>query len=292
LDFHSTPIAAAGSSLIGYGLDWDVVAKDFSRPVKMIGAPAGSPCELEFLQDGVPETDFTLLGISVSDMSEYSLSDFRAVIVPVLQTWRDLRQSQADRDLATRILGQYPLQYLRLLFPTAGRSTGVMVGIRKIALQWLARRAAGTSDPLPTFESHGSYPTNRISDWDHGRVLRNVELDRVACGGRFWFAGPKHLALERMLRRAAARGKVVVVVMPDSPLYMQEVIDAWVPRAFEESMVETARRVPEAKWIRLDRIPELQSNTLYWDLVHLNADARPLATAALLKQLEPILRAP
>jgi hypothetical protein len=292
LNFHSHPIVVAGSSLIGYGFDWDLIAKDFSRHIIRITTPAASPCELEVLQAEVPETDFTIIGISVSDMDEDVISDFRANVVPFTWTWRDLRGSGADGTLVRRTISQYPLWYARLLFPTAGRSVGLLVSFRRVARELMHRHAGSESDPLPTFNDSSGFPTNRISDWDRGRVLRNVESQRVACGGNHSFSGPKQLALERMLRWAAVRGKVVVVVIPESPLYQQEVIDPLVTQSFEKALADMAGRVPAAKWIRMDRIPGLRSNELYWDLVHLNAEARPLATAELLKQLEPIMRAP
>jgi hypothetical protein len=254
-----------------------------ARQIAYHGGPYASPCELEALPERLPETDFTFIEVSESGMDEEMLSDFRADVVPPGRTWRDLRESQADEALTRRTMGEYPLRYARILFPTAGRSAGLLVGLRRIA-----RR-----EPVIVFkwDSSSTWPTNRLSDWDAGRVLRNIETYHLLGGGHHWFAGPKHLALKRMLRRAAVRGKVVVLVLPESPIYNEQVIDASGKKSFETSLAELAAQVPEAKWIRLDRIPELDSNEYFQDLAHLNAYARPIVTAALLKQLEPITHA-
>jgi hypothetical protein len=289
-NFQATPIVAAGSSLINYGLEWDRVANEFSRPVKILTTPAASPCELEILLANAPKTDFTLLGIAVSDMDEDVISDFRADVVPFTQTWHDLRESRADESLRRRTLGQYPLRYLRVLFPTAGRSMGLLVGLRKVARDLVHRHGASTAEPLPTFNNAMVWPTNRISDWDAGRRLRNTEQQRTLSADRHSFAGPKRRALERMLRLALTRGQAVVVVMPESPIYDRDVIDPSVKKAFAAEVEDVAARFPAVKWIRLDRLNELHSNELYWDLVHLNAAGRPMATAALIQQLKPWLR--
>jgi hypothetical protein len=291
-EFHSTPMLAAGSSLVNYGIQWDSVASEFSRPVKLLTTPAASACELEVLQARAPKSDFTVLGISESDMDETVIADIRPELVSFSRTWRDLRESRAEGALIRRTMSKYPLRDIRILFPMAGRSMGLMVGFRKIWRDFRSRHAASESEPLPTFDTKGNWPTNRISDWDTGRRLRNVEVTRQLSGGVHSFSGPKHLALERMLRYATSTGKAVVVVMPESPLYAKEVIDPSATQAFETSVADMARRVPAAKWIRMDQVADLQTDTLYWDLVHLNADGRPLATAALIEQLKPIVLNP
>jgi hypothetical protein len=291
-NYLSTPLVAAGSSLITYGLDWDRVAREFSRPVKILATPAASPCELELLAAAVPTNAATILGIAASDMDEEVLSDFRSENVPLARTWQDLRESHADGTLARRTLGQYPLRYLRVLYPTAGRSTGVLVGFRQAARAFIHRHASSISEPLPTFNNAAGWPTNKISDWDSGRLLRNTSQQRGLSAERHSFDGPKRLALERMLRVALARGKAIIVVMPNSPIYNHDVINDSIEAEFQKELGEIAREFPAVQWIRLDQIPALQSDALYWDLVHLNADGRPVASNELLRQLKPILRAP
>ncbi len=287
--YNNTPIIVAGSSLIYYAFDWEAVARAASRRVRMLTAPAASPCELDALQVRAPVSDLTIIGVGESDMDEDKLSDFLADLVPVTQMWRDLRASRAPEALVQRTIGKYPLYYARMLFPSAGRSMALLVGIRE-ALHKLVHRhqAAASAEPLPTFDTKGLWPTNRVSDWNIGRALRNIEVERQLTTGHHWFHGPKRLALERMLQRSLSHGTVMVIIMPNSPLYGQEVINPGVMRDFEKSLDELIQRFPQAKWFRMDQVARLKSNDYFWDLDHFNADARPIATAELLKQLAPL----
>jgi hypothetical protein len=79
---------------------------------------------------------------------------------------------------------------------------------------------------------------------------------------------------------------MIVVVLPESPAYRQELITADTRRRFEAVLAEARERTPETVWLRLDTAPELQSNNNYWDLVHLNAPGQALATQILLAQLK------
>jgi hypothetical protein len=79
---------------------------------------------------------------------------------------------------------------------------------------------------------------------------------------------------------------MIVVVIPESPLFRQEFITADVQRQFEVLLAEARERTPEAVWVRLDAVPDLlRSNKYYWDLVHLNTAGQALATQVLLAQL-------
>jgi hypothetical protein len=288
--YHAAPIHAAGSSLVYYGFDWDAIAHRYERPVKMLGVPAASPCELEVRQNEVGPTDFTILGVAESDLDEDAISDFRADIVPFSVTFRDLQRAHWDQTLVKRTMCKYPLRYARILFPLAGRPLAIPVAIRERWRRFRGRHNSSAAEPLPTFDVRGDWPTNRLSDWDGGRILRNAELMRQLTDGHHSFSGPKHWAMERMLRNGLSRGTVVVIVLPDSPLYMHDVIDADVVSAFEKSIAELTQLFPQVHWVRLDHEPKLSSNDVYWDLAHLNATGREIATAELMRQLPPGIR--
>lgn len=286
--FHGAPIVVAGSSLEYYGLDWNLVASNYSRPIEYYTAPAASPCELEALMHRAPSPAFTIIGVALSDLDEDVISDFRADFVSPWQSWRDLVDSGANSSICERTWRQYPLRYTRMVFPTVGRSMAIMVGMRKM-YRALMHSHGGAEDKQPTFNAAGDWPTERISGWTPGRALRNLEVLRAGSGGKHSFAGPKHVAFIRLLQQTAARGPVIVVVMPESPMFKSELVNDADIKEFEDSLADVAHRVPSAKWIRMDRKPELHSNDLYWDVVHLNVYGRPLATAALLKELKSIL---
>jgi len=78
---------------------------------------------------------------------------------------------------------------------------------------------------------------------------------------------------------------MIVVVMPESPLFRQELLTADAKQRFETLLGEARERTPEAIWVRLDAEPSLDSNDLYWDLVHLNAPGQTRATELLLGKL-------
>ncbi len=284
-EFHGAPVIVAGSSLTFYGLDWRTVAKRLSRPVRSLTTPAASPCELEQLLKDAPPTDLTVIGISLTDLNEDYISDFRADVVPLNQTARDLWNSHCDRALSRRMLGLYPLRFARLLYPTAGRAVGVLVGLRAKLQKLSARARAAAADPLPVMGASSEFPTNRLADWSTGRLLRNEEVLRAGCNNRHTYQGPKRLALERLLHAAGAHGRVLVVVMPLSPTYEHDMLDATARQSFEAELEEMLRCEPKAHCVRIDQIPELHSGDYFWDLCHLNLAGQRIATPVLLEHL-------
>lgn len=283
----SKPICAAGSSLTFYGLDWNRIAGATSRYIERCGLPAASPCELEAVYDQIKEAEVTVVGLSVYDLNEHFLSDFRSELVPVMVTVKDLRTSGAGWGFSKRILSQYPLTWLRVLFPTAGRSIGVMTGLRT-KLRGLSSATGGDNESGPSFNPQ-SLASGRIEDWLPGRTLRNLAQFRAGCQGKSSFDGPKRLALKRLLGRAAQRGKVMVVVLPISPPFEREFVSEEVSRQLEELMAELQRLFPGVAWVRLDQVPELHSKRYYWDLVHLNVEGQSIATDALLSRLKGLI---
>ena len=121
----------AGSSLMFYGVDWSQITRSMGMRTVGWAVPSGSVVEMEVLQAQVPAARVTFLGVAVSDLNENYVSDFRSEIVPLNSTVAGLWASRSPVSLARRVLSQYPLSYLRMLFPTSGRSTGIMVGIRE-----------------------------------------------------------------------------------------------------------------------------------------------------------------
>jgi Mg2+ and Co2+ transporter CorA len=133
------------------------------------------------------------------------------------------------------------------------------------------------------------YKKEKISNWSSGRMLRRLASLRSACQGIHTFNGPKRLALMRMLRQAQEQGLAVAVVLPVSPAYAQEFLNPEVKREFEEVLADLQRSVPQAHWIRLDQLNELNSNEYFWDLVHINSYGQRIATEFFIKQLKKII---
>jgi hypothetical protein len=288
---NQKPFALAeGSSLMIDGLSWKRISEEFGQGIENWFVAGSSPSEWEPLQGRASDARLTFIVVSAYDLNEQFLCDFRAGVVPLNQSIKDLWQSGADWPFMKRVMSQYPMEYLRLLFPTLGRSDGVMVGLREklgellqpwIKIDYEAGPTVG-SGPDATNEE---VKTGKITEWSKARMLRRLTLMRSACQGKHTFDGPKKLALLRMLQRAHQQGRVVVAVLPVSPIYSGEFLTPEVSRQFEESLAELQRRVPEANWVHLEQLPALNSNQYFWDLVHMNADGQRIATEAFLSKI-------
>jgi hypothetical protein len=235
-------------------------------------------------------TNLTLIGVSVYDLNEYHVADGRARIVPILQTIQDLRDSNADWELSRRLLNQYPLAYVRLLFPTAGLTDKVHVGLRAKVREFVGLRAAAEdredalilpSDPVLQFGDS----SKKVSDWDPARMLRRLALLRLENGGDHVFNGPKQLAFKRMLLQAQTRGPIILVVLPVTDSYTDEFLTSEVTARFEAVLADAQRQATETTIIRLDQVRGLSSDEYFSDLVHLNAAGRRIATDAFLSRL-------
>ena len=137
--------ALHGSSLAYSGIDWNRVSDALGSPIESFATAGGSPPEWEAVHSRTKMPKRTFVVVSPPDLNEWFLCDFRAEIVPLAQTVRDLRQSNADWALSKKILRQYPVMFARKLFPTVGRSDGVMVGIRS-KLQKMFSRSPGSDE--------------------------------------------------------------------------------------------------------------------------------------------------
>ena len=240
----------AGSSLAGDGLSWARISDVLNLRIEGWGVAGSSPCEWERFQRQAKGTKLTFIVVSPYDLNEHFLSDFRADIVPLGQTFKDLRDSRADWSFCKRLLSLYPLTYLRVLFPTAGRSDGVMVGVREkvknlVGAVFHMESEAGPRLALDENAPSQEYKKEKIGNWDPGRTLRRLAGMRSACEGIHTFNGPKRLAFLRMLRQGQEKGRVVVVVLPVSPIYTGEFLSSEVKLSFEEFLAGVQRSVQQ-----------------------------------------------
>ena len=273
------PVLVMGSSLTFFGVSFREVAKAMQRPLVTRSVGGASPCELEPLALEVPEAARLILGISIFDLNESNLSDSRPSLVPFGQTFSDLRASGADWAFKKRVLWSYPLPWLQQPFPVAGRSDAVMVNLREKARTLRRSQPAADAETRLFFKTdEDTIRPEKLSDWDAGRVARNVSQLTGAgfAGGRF--DGPKSLALARILRRAANREPTLVLVFPVSPPYRRAFASESSVARFEEALERAQTADPRLRLIRLDREPAMQSAEVFWDLVHLNDDGRRIAT--------------
>jgi hypothetical protein len=280
----------AGSSLAANGISWGDISTDVGLRIGGWGVAGSSPWEWEIFQQKPPPAQVTFLVVSIYDLNEQFLCDFHADVVPLVHTVNDLRRSRADWHFSKRVLSQYPLNYVRVLFPTVGRSDGVMWGMRDQLSYALRLSTDATSESRPTLsvgKSTRSEDSKKgtIRDWEPARMLRRLASMRVACQGRHSFDGPKNLAFLRMLRQGQQQGRVVVVVLPVSRAYSENFVTARVSGDFEKALANARQLIPEAQWVRLDRLPNLNSNGYFWDLVHMNTNGQQIATQALLSHL-------
>jgi hypothetical protein len=276
-------VALAGSSLTYDGVSWSEVASFLGTAIESWPVPGSSPAEWEQLQRRFPQARMTFIGVSLYDLNEAWLCDFRANIVPLGRTLADLRESGSDLTFARRLLNCYPRAWVRRVFPTAGRADRVIFGFRDKARDLIGE--GRDLDGTPRLRLAADYTSeDRIGDWPRDRMLRRLASMRAVQGVPGFF-GPKHLALRRLLQQASRQGVVVVIVLPVSPPYLESLIAPREIRQFEASLDELRKRAPAARWVRVDRIPSLDSTDYFYDLVHLNMEGRRIASDGLLSAL-------
>ncbi len=277
----------AGSSLLFDCLALERVSKQFQQGMETWFVAGSSPSEWEPFQTQAGTARLTLIGISAYDLNEEFLCDFRSQVVSLPQAARDLAAIQASWPLTKRVISQYPLKYVRFLFPTAGRSAGVMGGLKeqmgRALKPWMeVESEAGPKMPALNAGDVPPEELEKISDWSTGTMLRWVTKMRSACHGRHSYDGLKKLAFLRILEKAEEQGRVIVVVLPVSPAYSREFLAGQVPQAFERALADAEKSAPKVQWVRLDQVPGLNSNDNFWDLVHMNTYGRRAATDAFL----------
>ena len=288
-----TSVFLAGSSLAGDGLSWGRIGDEFNLTIGGWGIAGSSPDEWEHFQGSVPGAKLMILVVSPYDLNEYFLSDFRAEVVPLEQTIRDLRESNAEWFFWKRVLSMYPQNYLRALFPSVGRSFGVIGGVREKFEMYAKTFFSLESEAGPTlsFNETASTPEfkrAKISNWSPGMMTRRLVGMRSASHDMQAFNGPKRLAFFRMLRQAQEQSRGVVVVLPVSPAYVKEFMTSEVKREFEQALADVRDSFPKVQWIRLDQLNELNSNKYFWDLVHMNVYGQKIATEEFLRQFAAV----
>ena len=278
------PKAVLYSSSLGYdGIDWQQVSEVLNGTIESWATAGSSPSEWESDDRRSQGVTHAFIAVSPYDLNEYWLCDVRAEVVPLGKTIRDLQASGVDWELCKRTLKQYPQMVVRKLFPTVGRSDGVMVGIRAKLQQITSGSKNPYVDDTPKLGAAGeSKVTLKVTDWSPGQLQRRMLLMRESCEGKHSFNGPKAFALRRLLQRATRRGEVTMVVMPVSPFYRKEFLSPSVREEFEEALVKLQTEYPQIRLVRLDRISALDDNNMYGDLVHLNMYGEKIATAAFL----------
>ncbi len=291
------PAVMSGSSLAGDGISWERISAEYDQRIEGWSVAGSSPWEWETFQQRAPDTRLNFLVVSVYDLNEQFISDFHADTVSAFHTVRDLWQSQVDWHFAKRVLSGYPLKYVRILFPSAGRSQGVLRGLREKLGKLLGDAVISESEARPTFAMSKigivkEYKTEKIVNWSPARMQRRLATMRGAAQGRQSFDGPKKLAFLRILHQGQHLGRIVVIVLPVSPAYAREFLTPEVSRRFENAVAEAQRTAPQARWVRLDRLRALDSDEYFWDLVHLNIDGQRIATEALLGQLRNLPMGP
>jgi hypothetical protein len=290
-------VFCAGSSVVQFGLSWPEISNALGQGIENWGLGGSTPSEWEVSQSLATNTDLTIIGLSLHDLNEHFLCDFRANIVPITQAIQDLRQSKADWQFSKRLLSQYPLAYLRILFPTAEKSDAVLVGLRRKARELMGSSPSAEEKAGFLVLPSGSVlnfadAIEKVSDWPKDKALRRLDLLRNKIQGLHWFDGPKHLAFLRMLERAQRRGRVIVVVVPVAPMYADKFLTPEVNRSFEKSLADGYRVAPDALFVRLDQLSALNSNEYFSDFVHLNGAGKRIATEAFLRELHQNFRRP
>ena len=283
-------VFCAGSSLLIAAFSWPAISESLGQGIENWSVGGSSPDLWEQWQQHEQRSNATIIGVSVYDLNEMHVAEDRANIVPLSRTITDLWASDTDPALSHRLLTQYALKYVRLLFPTAGYADKVQVGLRyRIARALGLERSLGDHEGV-LHERAGvldiEEDTMRVSDWSSARLLRRIEALKDENHGRHEFArGPKHLAFQRMLLRARRQGRVIIVVLPVSSTYTNEFIDEGAAVAFEKAIQDAAAIAPGANLVRLDRVPAISDPRYFFDLVHLNSFGRSLATKSFLTEL-------
>ena len=284
--FSGPPVLVLGSSLTFFDMSFPNVAKALQRPIEVRSVGAASPCELEPLQQEVAGPAMTLIGVSIFDLNERNLSDAKPLLVPFWRSALDLSQSHSSWSQSKRLLSAYPVQWTRYVFPIAGHSPEIIVAMRDRLIGQTHGAPSAEEQPRMQLTSEDVARPEKITDWSEARLLRRLAEMRRSGVDENSFSGPKSKALDRILRRALERGGTTkLIVLPVSPPYRREFVNANGAALFEGALARVQSEFPKLEVLRLDKSPQLNEPTVFWDLVHLNDEGRHLATAALLVYL-------
>jgi hypothetical protein len=274
-------------------VSWPQVCVSLGKGIEDWTVGGSSPEVWEVFQQRQVDPALTIVGVSVYDLNEMRLTPDRANYVPLAETIRDLWASGASPDLSRRILTQYAVRDVRFLFPAAGRTDKVLVGLRSKAAEALGLQAALENHEGVLVERDGVLDagenTMKLSDWSAGRALRRLALLREENRGiHEFFHGPKRMALRRILLRAKQHGPVIVVILPVSRSYAQEFLNKSTLDQFERALKELMKAAPEAMFVRLDQVPGITDDGYFADHVHLNAYGRRLTTPVFLGDISEV----
>ena len=283
-------VFCAGSSLLVYGLSWPEVSKSLGFGIETWTVGGSSPEVWEVFQQREHDPALTIIGVSVYDLNEMRLTPERASYVPMAETISDLWVSKADSALWHRVLSQYALRYMRVLFPTAGDSDKVLVGLRRKVAQALGREGTLDEHEGVVVERDGvldpGVSATTFTEWSAARTARRLAMLRAENHGLHeFFTGPKYEALQRLLLRGQQQGRVILVVLPVSSSYTQEFLDGNEKAVFEKEIKDAMAVAPRATLVRLDQLPGISDPRYFADLVHMNSLGRRLTSEAFLTQL-------
>jgi hypothetical protein len=283
-------VFCAGSSLLVSGLSWPEVSESLGQGIENWTVAGSSPEVWEVFQQQKRVSNTTIIGVSVYDLNEMRLTPERASFVPFSMTAPDLSSSRTDPGLRHRILSQYALLYVRVLYPTAGDADKVLVGLRAKAADLLGQEANLQQHEGVVVERKGVLDVEdamtSLSDWSSARVLRRVEALRAENhSAHEFFNGPKSRAFRRVLLRAQEQGRVIVAVLPVSQYYADAFLDKTSIAAFEKSLGDEMAAAPQTTLVRLDRVPGISDSKYFLDLAHLNSSGRRLVTPVFLKEV-------
>ena len=284
-------VFCAGSSLLVSGLSWPEIAQSLGRGIENWTVAGSSPEVWEVFQQQKRIGDTTVIGVSVYDLNEMRLTPERASFVPLTSTIADLWASGTDTELRHRILTQYAMRYVRVLYPMAGDVDKVLVAVRSKVADLMGQQARLQEHEGVVVEKNGVLDVEDAatnpSQWSAAHVLRRLEaLSAENHGTHQFFNGPKSRALRRVLLRARQHGHVIVVILPVSQYYLDAFLDKPSLAAFEKALTEDMRAAPTATVVRLDHIPGISNNKFFLDLVHLNSSGRRMVTPVFLEEVK------
>jgi hypothetical protein len=299
------PAFKAGSSLSDYDIDWNVIAAQTQTEILAWGVAAGSPYEFEEIQKKVPQAKTTYIVISVYDMDEANVSDFRAALVPLSETIESLREIHAGWAYSRRAISEYPMTWLRPLFPTVGRSRAIM-GLIHERIHGLLHHSKDppktAADPPQTVAGPildvgkekvaDSYRLQNIADLSKSEVIGKFAATRASFQGKEAFNGQKFHALLKMVQYGCERGRTIVVVVPVSSTYLNGFITPELENEFEAAIAVAKYQYPKVEWLRLDQVPGLDSGSNFCDLVHMNVSGDKTTTGIVQARLNQICRQP
>jgi hypothetical protein len=217
-------------------------------------------------------------------MNEAIVSDFRANLVPLSETINSLREIHADWGYSERAIAQYPMTWLRVMFPTIGRSRAMMGKMHEIAGGLLGhsadppQTAAGPVLDVSKEKVADSYRLQSIGNWSKSEMTGKLAAMRADFEGNEAFNGQKFQALLRMLQYGCERGRTFVVVVPVSSSYSEEFMTPELNQEFTAAIADAQHQYPKVEWVRLDRVPGLDSDTNFCDIVHMNVVGEKKAT--------------